>query len=718
MTRPRLHPIVRLDYIVRMTCFPLLIAIFYSVFHASGRDNAGVIVLLLLWGLVWPQLAYLHARYSRDSKRAEHWNLFVDSVLVGAWAAGMHFSLWPSIMFVTGVNLGNLGVGGFRLGVRGVIGLALGVLAGGWLTGFAMDLQAPPLPTAASIVGIFLISSVFALHSYLQSKRFVHNRKLLEAQNLQIEEKNDQLAQAKDEADAANRSKSLFLANMSHELRTPLNAIIGYSELLEEEAREDGEEHLVPDLEKIHSAGKHLLGLINEVLDLSKIEAGKMEVHLEDVDVSAVLEDVLATVRPLAEKSDNRLTLDAPAPGWMQTDVTKLRQMLFNLLGNAAKFTSDGEITLRARREALESGESMVFEVEDTGIGMTAEQQAGLFQPFAQADSSTTRQYGGTGLGLAVSRHCAQLLGGDIDLHSTPGAGTTFTIRIPLEAPETLSAATAGAATDADRTARSGEPPGGPVVLVVDDDAAGTELIERVLAGQGLRVESASNGSGGLQRARELRPAVILLDVRMPGTDGWNVLAQLKADPQLAPIPVVMISVTGQRTLGLALGAADYLVKPVANDALVHTVRRHLGDAAAEQPILVIDDDATTRTMLRRQLERAGWRVIEAADGVEGMDRLGDSAPALVLLDLVMPRMDGFAFLDELRGRPDALTLPVIVLTSKDLTHAERSELSARAGKVIAKGRYTSDQLEEEVRRALDDPRMRGLVRVAGESPE
>lgn len=720
MTRPRLHPIVRLDYIVRMTCFPLLIAIFYSVFHASGRADARVIALLVLWGLVWPQLAYLHARYSRDSKRAEHRNMFVDSVLVGAWAAGMHFSLWPSIMFVTAVNLGNLGVGGARLAGRGWIGIALGVIGCGWATGFAIDLEATPLPTAASIVGIFLTSSVFALHSYLQSRRFVHNRKLLEAQNLEMEEKSVQLAQAKEEADAANRSKSLFLANMSHELRTPLNAIIGYSELLEEEARDAGEDHLVPDLEKIHSAGKHLLGLINEVLDLSKIEAGKMEVHLEDVDLAAVLEDVIATVQPLAAKSSNRLLLDAPAPGRMHTDVTKLRQMLFNLLGNAAKFTTDGEISLRAGREMLDSGEWMVFEVEDTGIGMTPEQQAGLFQPFAQADSSTTRQYGGTGLGLAVSRHCAQLLGGDIDLRSAPGTGTTFTIRVPVDggaAPPEEAATSEGATAGA--TAGAGtepvEPDDGPVVLVVDDDVAGSELVRRVLAGQGLRVEAASSGDDGLQRARELQPSLILLDVRMPGTDGWNVLAQLKADPQLAPIPVVMISVTGQQTLGLALGAADYLVKPVANDSLVHTVRRHLGTAAPDQVILVVDDDDTTRTMLRRQLERAGWSVIEAADGLEGISRLDDSAPALVLLDLVMPQMDGFAFLDELRGRPDAEALPVVVLTSKDLSHAERSELSACADQIIAKGRYTSDQLEQEVRRALDDSRPRGLSRVAGE---
>jgi signal transduction histidine kinase len=263
MTKSRLHPIVRLDYIVRISCFPPLIAIFYSVFHASGRASNTVIALLLLWGLVWPQLAWLHARFSRDSKRAEHYNMIIDSVMVGAWIAGMHFSLWPGVMFLTAVNLGNLGVGGLTLGRKGWIAIAVGVIGCGWFTGFAYSFDAPALPTAASIIGVFLTSSIFALHSYLQSKRFVRSRKLLEEQNLKIEEKSTQLAQAKEEADAANRSKSLFLANMSHELRTPLNAIIGYSELLVEEAEDTGDDALIPDLQMIHSAGKHLLGLIN-----------------------------------------------------------------------------------------------------------------------------------------------------------------------------------------------------------------------------------------------------------------------------------------------------------------------------------------------------------------------------------------------------------------------------------------------------------------------
>ncbi|MGB3067961.1 MAG: ATP-binding protein [Ottowia sp.] len=581
MSKRRLHPIVRLDYVVRITCFPPLIAVFYSVFLAESRASAATLTVLLLWGLLWPQLAYLHAYFSKDSKRAELRNLVIDSVMVGAWTAAMYFSLWPSIMFITALNLGNLGVGGFRAARRGWIAVALGILVCGAFTRYQVEFESPQLTVFASILGIFVTSSVFAFHSYLQSKRFVRSRKLLEEQNVtleeqnrKIEEKSLQLEQAKEAADTANRSKSLFLANMSHELRTPLNAIIGYSELLVEEAEDTGDEAMIPDLQKIHRAGKHLLGLINDVLDLSKIEAGKMEVHLEEVELAPILQDVVDTVQALAEQRGNRLLLEADAPGRMHTDVTKLRQVLFNLLGNSAKFTENGQIHLRVRREALAAGDWLVFEVEDTGIGMTPEQQAGLFQPFSQADSSTTRKYGGTGLGLALCRHFSHMLGGDISMRSAEGEGTTFTMRLPADGSPALSMPGAGPAVPADA----------PLAFVIDDDPAGRELMIRMLARHGLRAESAGNGAEGIQRIRELRPALVLLDVLMPGKDGWDVLAQLKADRELEPIPVVMVSVTEQKPLGFSLGAADYLVKPVRSESLSQVIRRHLGTLPA-QPI-------------------------------------------------------------------------------------------------------------------------------------
>ncbi|MGY1424478.1 response regulator [Lysobacter sp. A289] len=694
----KLHPIVRLDYIVRLSCFPPLIAIFYAVFHASGRSSQNLIILLALWGLVWPQVAYLLARFSRDSKRAEHRNMLIDSVFTGAWAAGMHFSLWPCVMLLTAVNLGNLGVGGARLAIRGWAGIAVGIIGCGLSFGFEFNFDAPPLPTAASIVGIFLTSSVFAFHSYLQSKRFVRSRKLLEEQNLVMEEKSRQLAQAKEEAEEANRSKSVFLANMSHELRTPLNAIIGYSELLVEEATDIGNDALIPDLDKIHIAGKHLLGLINEVLDLSKVEAGKMELSLEQVEIGPMIEDVKNTTEPLVHQKHNRLVVEAGELGSMLTDVTKVRQILFNLLGNAGKFTEDGTIHLRARREPGSSRDWIVFEVEDTGIGMTPEQQSRVFEPFAQADASTSRKYGGTGLGLALTRRFAEMLGGSIGMRSSEGVGTTFTVRIPA------SAEVAVAGPDDETSLVS---PGSTTaasagtVLIIDDDGAGAEVIGRMLTREGYRAVPVGNGEDGLRLARELQPDLILLDVLMPNADGWSVLSQLKADPALARIPVIMISVTRDKSLGFALGAVDYLVKPVDQKTLVRALHKHLAGSPG-RPILVIDDDETTRSMLRRLLERQDWKVVEAVNGRDGLAKLQEVRPAVVLLDLMMPEVDGFGFLDALHEQGLSGSVPVVVLTAKELTRAEQQHLAGHVQAVIEKGSYTQSELEQEVRRAIE----------------
>jgi PAS domain S-box-containing protein len=504
-----------------------------------------------------------------------------------------------------------------------------------------------------------------------------------------------ELRVAQEKAETANKAKSAFLANMSHELRTPMNAIIGYSEMLMEDAEDEGHEDMVPDLKKIHSSGNHLLALINDILDLSKVEAGRMDLYLESFDLKMMIEESLGSLEPLVAKNGNILETMLPEDlGMVRADLTKVRQALFNLVSNAAKFTDQGTITIAAHRESLEAGDTVRIDVIDTGIGIPEDKLGRVFEEFGQADESTTREYGGTGLGLPISRKFCQMMGGDITVKSERGVGSTFSILIPaqVDAMEAARSATSDPETDRDDNAKAA----GDCILIIDDDPNARDLLSRTLTGDGYSVVAARDGEEGLARARDHRPAVITLDVQMPGMDGWSVLKALKADPGLKDIPVVMVSIVGDQKTGYVLGAVESLSKPVDRDALLEIVSRYVG-SKEKKTALIIEDDPNNRALLARALVGAGWQVMEAENGEVGLKQVAKLVPDLILLDLMMPVMDGFDFIVELRNREDCREVPIIVVTAKDLTEEDRSRLTGGVETIIQKGAFSREKFLGEV---------------------
>jgi GAF domain-containing protein/CheY-like chemotaxis protein len=492
----------------------------------------------------------------------------------------------------------------------------------------------------------------------------------------EIQNKSRQLAEA-------SQHKSQFLASMSHELRTPLNAIIGVTEMLREDA--EALQQDIEPLDRVLGAGRHLLALINDILDLSKIEAGRMELHLEPFPLLPLIGDVAKTIEPMAAKNGNRIVIDCPPNlGTMHADQTKFRQTLLNLASNANKFTEKGTVTIAARPQPNDDQDWITIAVTDTGIGMTPEQMGKLFREFSQASSTTASKYGGTGLGLAISRHFCRMMGGDITVESKPGEGSTFTIRLPRIVQSDVKPVT-GAQVEAraEPIRPVFEEAEEPLILVVDDDATVRGLVERHLERAGFAVVTARGGLDGLRLVRELRPAAVTLDIMMPDIDGWTVLAAIKGDPALASIPVVLMSIVEEKNRGFALGAADYLVKPVDRTKLVETLTSICGPAAGR--VLLVDDDDLVRRGVRQALEPLGWKVTEAEDGQVAVEALAAARPDVIILDLMMPKMDGFALLNELRARPDWQDIPVVVITAKDLTDEDRNRLNGGVERIIQK---------------------------------
>jgi signal transduction histidine kinase/CheY-like chemotaxis protein len=480
----------------------------------------------------------------------------------------------------------------------------------------------------------------------------------------------------------ANHHKTVFLANMSHELRTPLNSILGFSELLI-----DAPSDQFPPatrarfLEQIHSSGKHLLGLINDILDLSKIEAGQMELHLQTVSVAEVLAQVASTVEPLVEQKQLRIEIEAKDAGQVIADEGKLKQMVLNLVSNAIKFTPEGgAVTVSARS----AGGRLLVEVSDTGIGISAADLKRIFHEFQQVDTGANRQQQGTGLGLTLTRSFATLHGGDVTVDSELGKGSRFTIDLPIAGPSPVAAEKAsnnGAVEHVDASL--------PLILVVEDDPASAELLARQIHKVGFRTQNARNGADAIAMAKAHRPVAITLDIMLPDIDGWEVLTRLKKDELTSDIPVIVVSVVDDPSLGTALGALDYFVKPVEAGALVgrlsnfNFTRKSNG---RQTRVLVVDDEAANRDWLKNVLEPAGFRVTLAGGGREAIRLAKATKPDLIMLDLLMPDVNGFDVVEALSGSAATRGIPIMVLTAKNLTEADIKQLNGHVSTILKRG--------------------------------
>ncbi len=492
------------------------------------------------------------------------------------------------------------------------------------------------------------------------------------------------IERARQAAEAANRAKSDFLARMSHELRTPLNSIIGFSEVLEEGtygALNDKQRRYASN---VATSGRALLQLINDILDLSKVEAGRVELVIAEFDVAAALEEARTITARLAEQKHQTLSLTVESSvSRLSADEAKVKQILYNLIGNAIKFTPDGgRIDVTARRVQAAQGDAIEIAVADTGIGLRPEDRERIFGEFEQVDSPYGREQLGTGLGLALSRKLVELHGGRIWVESEVGGGSVFRFTLPERPRRLVSPRAMPAASD-----RLSPPGTGALVLVVEDDDAAADLLDLYLKQAGYTVARAATGEHALEIARTLKPSAITLDILLPGRDGLAILAQLKADPETRPIPVFIVSVTEDRELGFSLGALDWFVKPARRDDLIAAVRRaiRVAPASGSPTVLVVDDDPATVQLLSDILATQGFHVLAAHDGRQGIALAHTGRPDVIVLDLLMPEVTGLDVVQELRATPQCRDIPILIFTAKDMTAEEQNLLRGSVQGIVAK---------------------------------
>ena len=515
----------------------------------------------------------------------------------------------------------------------------------------------------------------------------------VESGNIELSEAASELRAARDEAEQANLAKSQFLANMSHELRTPLNAIVGYTEVLQEELSAAGLEQSLEDVQWIYGSAKQLLYLINEILDLSKIEAGRMDVDVHEFDVNTVLREVKAMLEPMAEKTNSSLHLQIdPSITKATSDSTKLRQCLLNLGSNACKFTENGHVAIVVREE----GDNLVFTVSDTGIGMSEEQVDRLFQPFVQADASTTRRYGGTGLGLIITWRLAEILGGRVDVDSSPGEGSTFTLHVKKNLGDQADAIAAESSNGIANLGSTGSrDKKRPVALIVDDEPSAVQLLGRFVDRANYDIVVANDGEAALEVAKEQQPDLIFLDIGIPKIDGWQVLDALDQDEALSAIPTVVVTVDDDKRRSLNAGAADHLVKPVDKAELAKILSLYSNRQAGR--VLIVEDDRATARLYSKGIEQTGCETTIAHDGKDAIEALRDDTFDLVITDLRMPSADGFELIEEISKIAEDVRPQVIVVTGKVLDEAENARLDGRIVSLLPKNGLSPRKLADHV---------------------